>query len=149
VTFSNLKQLSVNGCDGLKYLFTSSTAKKLVHLEELIIAQCVSMEEVFRKEVNETASEAIRFERLSTVILDSLSRLSCFYSGNGTLHLSSLIRVLIWKCPSMKIFSNGNIHAQSFMGIQVSLDPEEDLLLYRDLNTTVKQMFERGVITKL
>ncbi|QCE02819.1 disease resistance protein RPS2 [Vigna unguiculata] len=116
----------------------------LVHLEELCIVQCGSMEEILAKDQSETASEGIRFERLSTVILDSLSRLSCFYSGNGTLHLSSLIRLLIWKCPSMKIFSKGDIDAQSFMGIQVSLDPEEDLLFHQDLNTTVNQMFEHG-----
>jgi len=148
-TFFNLRHMSVNDCDGLKYLFTSTTARKLVHLEELHIVKCVSMEEIFVKELNETASEAISFERLSTKVLDSLSSLSCFYSGNETLHLSSLITLLIWKCPSMKIFSNGNIDAESFMGIQVSLDRAEKLLFHQDLNTTVKLMFERGVITKL
>ncbi|CAJ1949990.1 unnamed protein product [Sphenostylis stenocarpa] len=140
VSFSNLKQLSVKYCHGLKHLFTSSTARKLVHLEEMYVVKCDSIEKILAKELNETTSEAIKFERLNTIILDSLSSLKCFYSGSDTLQLPSLIRLLVWKCTKMKIFSRGEIQAQTFLGIQVSLDPKDDLLFHQDLNTTVKMI---------
>ncbi|KAL3009270.1 hypothetical protein AAZX31_07G074700 [Glycine max] len=145
MSFSNLKHLSVKDCHGLKCLFTSTTAKKLVHLEEMYIMRCKSVEEILAKELEDTTtSEAIQFERLNTIILDSLSSLSCFYSGNEILLLSSLIKVLIWECPNMKIFSQGDIEAESFMGIQVSLDPNEDLFFHQDLNNTVKRRFQQN-----
>nr|KYP54315.1 hypothetical protein KK1_000500 [Cajanus cajan] len=147
VSFCNLKQLSVKDCHGLKHLFTSSAARKLVHLEEMYIVQCESMEEILAEEQEETTSGAIKFERLSTIILDSLSSLLCFYSGSSTLLLSTLIRVLIWKCPNMKTFSRGDIHAESFLGIQGSLDTKEKLIFHQDLNSTVEQMFQQQVRT--
>ncbi|XP_029127698.1 uncharacterized protein LOC109803274 [Cajanus cajan] len=107
------------------------------------IMQCELVEVILAKGLEETTSEVIRFERLNTINLDSLSSLSCFYSGSDTLLLSSLIRVIIWECPNMKIFSQGVIDAKFFLGIQVSLDPNEDLFFYQDLNTTVKGMFQR------
>nr|KYP77011.1 hypothetical protein KK1_021275 [Cajanus cajan] len=111
------------------------------------IMQCELVEVILAKGLEETTSEVIRFERLNTINLDSLSSLSCFYSGSDTLLLSSLIRVIIWECPNMKIFSQGVIDAKFFLGIQVSLDPNEDLFFYQDLNTTVKGMFQRQVKT--
>nr|KYP54339.1 Disease resistance protein At4g27190 family [Cajanus cajan] len=148
VSFCNLKQLSVKDCHGLKHLFTSSAARKLVHLEEMYIVQCESMEEILAEEQEETTSGAIKFERLSTIILDSLSSLLCFYSGSSTLLLSTLIRVLIWKCPNMKTFSRGDIHAESFLGIQGSLDTKEKLIFHQDLNSTVEQMFQQQELFK-
>nr|KYP76994.1 hypothetical protein KK1_021257 [Cajanus cajan] len=148
VSFSNLKHLSIKDCHKLRYLFTSTTARQLVFLEEMYVVECKSMEQIILdEEVLRITSEAIKFEQLTTIILDSLPKLLYFYSGSDTLELSSLMRVLIWKCPHMTIFSRGDIHAESFMGIQVSLDPNQDLLFYQDLNTTVKGMFQLGMAT--
>ncbi|XP_020224989.1 uncharacterized protein LOC109806866 [Cajanus cajan] len=114
----------------------------------MYIVQCESMEEILAEEQEETTSGAIKFERLSTIILDSLSSLLCFYSGSSTLLLSTLIRVLIWKCPNMKTFSRGDIHAESFLGIQGSLDTKEKLIFHQDLNSTVEQMFQQQELFK-
>ncbi|XP_029127696.1 uncharacterized protein LOC114916014 [Cajanus cajan] len=144
LSFSNLNQLSIKDCQELKYLFTSSTARTLVHLEEMSIMQCELVEVILAKGLEETTLEVIRFERLNTIILHSLSSLSCFYSGSHTLLLSSLIRVIIWECPNMKIFSQGLIDAKYDLGIQVSLDPNEEYLFFHhDLNTPVKGTFQQ------
>ncbi|KAL2337373.1 hypothetical protein Fmac_011819 [Flemingia macrophylla] len=142
VSFSNLKQLSVKDCRKLRYLFTSATARQLVFLEEIYAENCPSMKEIIlEEELDGNISEAIKFDLLTTIFLDSLPLLRCFYSGKETLQLSSLIRVFLTNCPRMRMFSQGNIRADSFMGIQISFDPMEDLLLDQDLNTTVNWIF--------
>ncbi|KAL2337371.1 hypothetical protein Fmac_011817 [Flemingia macrophylla] len=144
VSFSNLKQLFVKDCHGLKHLFTSSTARNLVHLEEMNIVQCQSMEEILTKDPEEGTSEAIKFKRLNTIVLDTLPRLLCFYSGNDILSLSSLRIVWILECPNVEFFSRGNVEAESFQGIQVSSDQNGDLPIpYKDINTAVKMFHHR------
>ncbi|KAK2353849.1 hypothetical protein QL285_091433 [Trifolium repens] len=141
VTFSYLKDLYINRCHGLEYLFTSSVAKVLMHLERIIVKRSQSIKEIVAKEQDETNSQGIKFEWLNCIHLDSLSSLECFYSGNDTLQLPSLNRVDIWQCPKMKVFSQGEINAKSFRGIQASADSNDKLVFDNDLNTSVKKVF--------
>ncbi|XP_061370923.1 uncharacterized protein LOC133313549 [Gastrolobium bilobum] len=139
VSFSDLKELIVEECDGLKYLLTSSAAKKLRHLEEIRVSRCKWIKEIVAKEEDEITSEDIKFEQLDKIVLKDLSRLECFYSGNVTLQLPSLIQVDIKDCPKMEKFSQGLIHAKSFRGILFSSHSNSDLVFQDDLNTSINQ----------
>nr|KYP54340.1 Disease resistance protein RPS2 [Cajanus cajan] len=146
VSFSCLKKVSISKCSHLQFLFTSLAAKKLMNLEEISVKECESVKEIIAKQGVST-SEAIKFERLNTIVLNSLPSLTDFYSGNDTLQLSSLIKVHLWQCPNLKNFSKGAIDAKSFQGVQKSLDPNDDLFFRQDLNSTIREMFQRQVRT--
>ena len=146
VSFSNLKELTVDSCEEMKNLFTFSTAKSLVQLEILSILNCESMKEIVKKE-DEYASGEIILGRLATLELNSLSRLLSFYSGNAMLQLSCLRTVTIIKCPKMKTFSEGGINAPMFSGIKTSLK-DSDFHFHNDLNSTV-QWFHQHVSNSL
>ncbi|KAI5410920.1 disease resistance protein RPS2 [Lathyrus oleraceus] len=45
--FENLTNLTVDGCERLKYLFSYSVAEKLVKLEHLLISSCKLVEKIF------------------------------------------------------------------------------------------------------
>jgi len=140
VSFSCLKKLGIYKCPNLKYLFTSSAAKKLMNLEQICVIECESVTEIVAKE-EDAASEPIKFERLHYICLTSLTSLECFYSGSDTLQLSSLKTVEIWSCPNMKIFSKG---IESLMEIKLSID-EEELTPPQDLNTRINGISQRKV----
>jgi len=146
VSFSNLKQLAVELCEEMKNLFTFSTAKSLVQLVFLSIINCESMKEIVKKE-DEDASGEIVLGRLTTLELDSLSRLVSFYSGNAMLQLPCLRKVTIVKCPRMKTFSEGGINAPMFLGIKTSLQ-DSNFHFHNDLNSTV-QWFHQHVSNSL
>ncbi|RYR24626.1 hypothetical protein Ahy_B02g058141 isoform F [Arachis hypogaea] len=138
---SNLKELHIEGCHGLQCLFTSSSAKMLIQLQELKVLYCDSLKEIVGKEQqsDETATvSAVEFKRLERISLLSLERLECFYSENGMLKLPSLISVEIEQCPRMKIFSQTAIHVEPSRPIQVSYtSSNDDLLFCDDLNVAV------------
>ncbi|KAL2335897.1 hypothetical protein Fmac_010343 [Flemingia macrophylla] len=142
VFFSCLKKIRISNCHILQYLCTSSSAKFLLNLEEIIVEECDSVKEILVAKGGAT-SEDIQFDRLKSIVLQSLPSLTCFYSGKDTLRLSSLKTVHISKCPNMKIFSQGVIHAESFKGIQMSRVAEQDLLFHQDLNASIKVMLQR------
>ena len=142
VSFSCLKKVSIDKCPNLKYLFTTSAAKKLANLEKILVIKCESITEIVAKEGDAT-SEAIKFERLHIIHLQSLTSLKCFYSGSDTLQLSSLKIVAIWNCPNMEIFSHG---IESLMEITLSMDQEAAYLPPpQDLNTRIKGISQRKV----
>jgi hypothetical protein len=140
-SFIYMKDLYINSCHGLEYLFTSSVAKGLMHLEKIIVKDSQSIKEIVAKEQDETNSQGIKFEWLYCIQLDSLSSLECFYSGNDTLQLPSLTRVDIKQCPKMLVFSQGAINAKYFRGIHASADSNDELVFGNDLNTSVKKVF--------
>ncbi|XP_061340163.1 uncharacterized protein LOC133286724 [Gastrolobium bilobum] len=139
VSFSNLKELFIWRCHELKYLFPPATAEKLRNLEVMRVLECKSIKVVVAKEGDQTTSGSIKFERLCSIELNSLSSLECFYSGNDTLVLPSLIVVNIRQCLKMESFSHGSTNAESFRGIFSSVLHEE-LVLHEDLNGSVKRV---------
>ncbi|BAT83721.1 hypothetical protein VIGAN_04091900 [Vigna angularis var. angularis] len=137
-SFINLKRLLVRNCRKIKCLFTSSTAKSLLNLEALIIENCESIQEITEKE--EDVNGEIVFGRLVILSMCSLPRLVSFYSGNATLHFSSLQQVTLSKCPNMETFSQANINAPMLYGIKSSIN-DSSLTFFYDLNTTIQSLF--------
>ncbi|XP_020971098.1 uncharacterized protein LOC107626874 isoform X3 [Arachis ipaensis] len=138
---SNLKELHIKHCDGLECLLTSSAAKMLIHLEELKVEYCMSLKEIVGKEEESGTEDIIEFKRLHRITLKYLERLECFYSGNATLNLPSLIRVDIVRCPKMKIFSQTEINVKPPLFQVFYSSYEVERLFLDDLNVAVACQF--------
>ncbi|XP_058007400.1 uncharacterized protein LOC110649893 isoform X3 [Hevea brasiliensis] len=84
-TYSNLKSLTVTRCDNLKYLFTTSIVKSLLHLKRLHIGECRSMKEIILTEESiEEEDERVNkiiFPKLDVLRLRHLPNLIRFCSG--------------------------------------------------------------------
>ncbi|GMY19510.1 probable disease resistance protein At4g27220 [Fagus crenata] len=77
--FGNLTSLDLVGCHRLKNVFSLSIARGLVQLQELYIAWCTDMEEIFSKEgQDEKAFHMIKFPQLEYVRLANVPRLIGF-----------------------------------------------------------------------
>ncbi|RYR24655.1 hypothetical protein Ahy_B02g058169 [Arachis hypogaea] len=139
-SYSNLKELHIKSCNGLKCLLTSSAAKMLIHLEELRVEWCDSLKEIVGKEEESGTEDIIEFKRLHRITLEFIYTLECFYSGNATLQFPSLIRLDILGCPKMKIFSQTEIHVKPPFQVIYSND-EVDRLFFDDLNVAVACQF--------
>ncbi|MFS8006183.1 putative P-loop containing nucleoside triphosphate hydrolase, leucine-rich repeat domain superfamily [Helianthus anomalus] len=103
---SNLKSVSITGCDLLPYIFTFSTFESLKQLKHLIVAECKAMQ-VIIKEENETLSQIMVFPRLETLRLDDLPNLKGFFLGKNDFRWPSLDRLLIKGCPELVMFTSG------------------------------------------
>ena len=144
VFLSNLTYLKIESCDNLSYLFTSSTAKSLRELKEMVIKRCKSIEEIVSKEGEEWCEDKeIIFEKLQVLYLKSLDELRCFYPGNFTLSFPSLERVHVINCSSMKTFSAFNEidHSTQWYNAEYAIPLEET-----DLNSAVHRTHEEEVI---
>ncbi|XP_058215511.1 probable disease resistance protein At1g15890 isoform X2 [Rhododendron vialii] len=80
--FNNLTVLIIENCKS-KYLFSPTTVKGLVHLEELEVRSCKIMEAIVgferRNDEDELTSE-VKFSKLKQLKLEDLSNLLSFYA---------------------------------------------------------------------
>lgn len=145
VSFRYVKEIYIDNCQDMKYLFTLSAVNKLENLEYILVKNCESMEAIVLKDKDDI-SEEIKLQQLKCIDLYILSNLECFYSDNDTLQLPSLIQVDIWMCPKMKFFSRGDIQLNSsFRGIQALNFSSDELVFYRNLNSSVEKVFLQEV----
>ncbi|KAF3453154.1 hypothetical protein FNV43_RR03591 [Rhamnella rubrinervis] len=127
--FQNLKVFMIKDCQGLTSLLSPSTAKSLSQrLTILGISGCKSLRQVIandQKEADDDDDEIrahtinIIFSKLESLILDDLSSLTSFYSGNSNvvLQFPHLNKLVVSDCPEMKTFYHGNIDCPSLQGI--------------------------------
>ncbi|KAK9275448.1 hypothetical protein L1049_022714 [Liquidambar formosana] len=107
--FQNLRVLRVQNCKSLRNLFSTSTAKSVEQLQELVIINCEMMEEIVIKGENdeEYKTDKITIPQLKSLRLSHLPNLTCFYQGLYAFELPSLEHVTIRGCHKMKTFSFG------------------------------------------
>ncbi|GFY92880.1 hypothetical protein Acr_08g0012760 [Actinidia rufa] len=107
--FENLSFLRVTACDNLRNLFSSSMARGLVHLQQLVIESCLTMELVVAKEEEEQEIGTCRtlFPLLSKLELGNLPKLRSFCHITHPTELPLLENVDVWDCPNMERFSIG------------------------------------------
>ncbi|KAI9113021.1 hypothetical protein K1719_015953 [Acacia pycnantha] len=82
ISFTKLRDLYVNGCEGLLYLFTSSAAKSLALLEELFVWRCQSIQEIMAKGDKESDEDEITFGNLKKLIFSVSHVLIAFTKGH-------------------------------------------------------------------
>ncbi|XP_015948352.3 uncharacterized protein LOC107473323 isoform X1 [Arachis duranensis] len=143
VSFFYLTELKVENCAGLKYLFTSSTAKSLGALRELSITKCELLEAVVAHEERDKPEDMILLTNLGILSLNELPQLESFYTGNSTLYFPRLYSSLlctITKCNKMKTFSHGDV-LPKFMQGKIDEDP-----WHGDLNAAVQKQFQKASI---
>ncbi|TYH00682.1 hypothetical protein ES288_A10G298600v1 [Gossypium darwinii] len=84
-SFQNLRKLRVSRCESLKNLFPASIAKHLQQLEDLSIRSC-GVEEIV-SEGEGVGEQPVRFEfpKVSSLLVENLKKLKCFYKGQHTI----------------------------------------------------------------
>ncbi|KAL5809789.1 hypothetical protein ACOSQ3_030480 [Xanthoceras sorbifolium] len=105
-----LTELTFDGCDNLKYLFPSSMAESLVHLEILKISNCKFMEGVIISQEERKSSSVL--PKLNQLKLKDLSELTRFCNFSGYfIELPSLSELEISNCPKMQTFASDSVCA--------------------------------------
>ncbi|XP_044481632.1 disease resistance protein RUN1-like isoform X1 [Mangifera indica] len=108
-SFQNLKVLNICSYHGLVMkLITPSMAKSLVQLREMSIHYIETFTEIVEYEGDATTMDIV-FDNLNKLSLTNLENLICFCSGNYSFSFPSLERLIIERCPNMKIFSPGSL----------------------------------------
>ncbi|XP_039034090.1 disease resistance protein At4g27190-like [Hibiscus syriacus] len=105
----SLRDLNVCGCNKLKYVFTSSMVKSLVHLKTLYVSGCDEMEEIIEGTLAATEEERIKgsisvFPKLHFMCLDGLPKSKRFCSGSYPIEFPSLRELRLKRCPELKTF---------------------------------------------
>ncbi|XP_044475647.1 uncharacterized protein LOC123203365 isoform X2 [Mangifera indica] len=100
-----LKSLTVEECNGLKFLFSSSMVKSFVQLQKLVICNCKSMEAVIFESGELGADKIIQmnFPKLFYLKLQGLPKLTRFGTGN-LVQFPTLNELHIESCSSLKTF---------------------------------------------
>ncbi|XP_044486371.1 putative disease resistance protein RGA3 [Mangifera indica] len=100
-----LKSLTVEECNDLKFLFSSSMVKSLNQLQKLLISNCKSMEVITDPEgvQNEEKIVDMSFPRLLYLKLEVLPKLTSFCVGN-LIEFPSLKELHIERCSNLKTF---------------------------------------------
>ena len=107
--FQNLRKVEVSQCKTLKSLFPVSVAKSLEQLESLHINDCGLMEEIVAFEEGlETTIEFV-FPRITSVSLEFLPKLKCFYPRKHTSKWPSLKELTICKCNEVRIVASNEL----------------------------------------
>ncbi|KAJ4701113.1 Disease resistance protein [Melia azedarach] len=101
-----VKSLTLEDCNGLKFLLSSSMVKSFAQLQRLVLCNCASMEQVLHSKGLE-AEESISFPNLFYLELKDLPKLTRF--GNGNIIEFPYLNVLIIEnCPNFRTFFANN-----------------------------------------
>ena len=109
LTFQNLREVGVSQCKTLKSLFPILVAKSLEQLESLHINDCELMEEIVALEEGLETMTKFVFPQITSLTLQSLPELKCFYPKKYTLEWSSLKSLKIFKCDKVKIVASNEL----------------------------------------
>ncbi|KAK2633266.1 hypothetical protein EUGRSUZ_L00073 [Eucalyptus grandis] len=108
--FRNLRVLKVQGCENLRFIFSSSMAKALQQIKEIKIARCKLLEEIIDVQEEESKKAAsmhtLVFHLLSSLSLEELPNLRTFSHGTHCIQCPTLTRLRIFGCPRMMTFSS-------------------------------------------
>lgn len=134
----NLTTLSVNGCDDLKYLLSSSMARNLKNLEHLKISNCKIMEQIVS--TREHDEEDNMFSELKSLELNSLPNLARFCIGK-CIEFPLLEKLNVWNCTKLGAFIGGPM-TKSRKGEIGERDLEENI----DIHSDSTFIFDKKVI---
>ncbi|CAL5351045.1 unnamed protein product [Camellia sinensis] len=104
-SFQNLTSLTVVGCSSLRYIFSSSQAKLLVKLREIVVAECAVLEAIVNEEPkvdDEVATNIIMFPQLNSLKLYHLPSLKRLCPQAYTFEGSFIKKIKVINCPNMR-----------------------------------------------
>ncbi|KAL5813466.1 hypothetical protein ACOSQ3_024228 [Xanthoceras sorbifolium] len=107
-----LTNLTLERCEGLKFLFSFSMVKSLVQLQKLEIRNSRTIEGIINTEALREEEKMIKmvFPKLLTLHLQILPKLARFSSGNSV-EFPSLTRLYVHSCPKLKTFLSDSMSA--------------------------------------
>ncbi|KAJ9542071.1 hypothetical protein OSB04_028577 [Centaurea solstitialis] len=146
--FPNFTKLSINDCLSMEHVFTSSMVGSLLQLQELDISKCRRMEVIVKEAKvvveeegegecdDDKVDEIIMLPQLKSLKLKHLPSLKGFYLGNEAFSCSSLDTLEIISCPTMSVFTKGDLATPELRLIDTSLGRFE-LVREEDLNSFI------------
>ncbi|MBA0819260.1 hypothetical protein Gohar_025543, partial [Gossypium harknessii] len=99
-SFQNLRELSVSDCWRLKNIFPALIAKHLPQLEHLWIRRCGVEEIVSEGEGVEEQPVSFEFPKVSSLVVEHLEKLKCFYKGQHTI-VWPMLKKLTTDCSAL------------------------------------------------
>ncbi|KAH9728327.1 hypothetical protein KPL70_008994 [Citrus sinensis] len=140
----NLTRLVVSGCNKLRYVFSSSTAKRLGQLQHFQISNCSLLEEIVGKEGGVEADPSFVFPRLTILQLCYLPELRAFYPGIHTLECPMLTKLKVSCCDKLKCFSSElySLHENNEEGqlIDVPVPAQQSLFLVEKVLPNLEEL---------
>ncbi|XP_050375496.1 disease resistance protein At4g27190-like [Argentina anserina] len=109
VMFQSIKILTIEGCNRLQILLASDVAQCLSQLEDLHVADCLSLERV----IEEVKKEKTILPKLKTLLLEGLPMLYGASSDTVDIECPSLEYVGVVDCPHISFSISYSDHLQS------------------------------------
>ncbi|XP_043808127.1 uncharacterized protein LOC122722173 isoform X2 [Manihot esculenta] len=103
VAFPNLEKMKILNCEELLKIFPSMWLRRLQKLEDLIIGNCDSLEEVFDLQEIIKLKETVTIQ-LRTLDIRNLPNLKHVWNKDpmGLVLFDNLSSVVVWDCPNLK-----------------------------------------------
>ncbi|KAJ1392582.1 P-loop containing nucleoside triphosphate hydrolase [Sesbania bispinosa] len=109
LSFRNLQQVIVRGCENLKTLFPAALAKNLMKLKKLEIESCDELLEIVEKETAGKMRKKFVFPCLTSLHLSNLPNLTCFYPETFTLECPLLNDLTVYYCVKFELFQSAHL----------------------------------------
>ncbi|XVF30834.1 hypothetical protein REPUB_Repub16aG0092100 [Reevesia pubescens] len=116
IAFPAIKELELQQCNNLKYVFTSSAVKSFEQLKTLVIESCDKIEEVISVTQGLVEEERVVFPKLEFLRLSFLYNLKRFCCGSP-IEFPSLKELMIWNCDVLSTF-----HCDCTNTVAISMD---------------------------
>ncbi|GLT98192.1 hypothetical protein SLE2022_157080 [Rubroshorea leprosula] len=144
-SFRNLTTLLVEGCQGLRNLFSIATAQNLVQLQSITVENCHFLTEIVGGEGDGLDFEdVIVFSKLKVLKLKCLTRLASFCSANFTIIFPLLEEVMVAQCANFETFCHGIVRTPSLQRIQLTQEDDVGRPVV-ELNDTINQVYKEKV----
>ncbi|KAG8650650.1 hypothetical protein MANES_07G062348v8 [Manihot esculenta] len=159
-SFNKLEILQVRNCGRLTHLFSLSTAKCLLQLQEMEVVDCPKMEAIVIDE-SENSNEVLEFNRLSSLNLQNLPNLRTFHSKmkaplkieeflsqqQSDTHLSLFSRTVSF--PNLKDLRLHSVSCEKIWHDQLSATSSKlERLFVKDCNE-LKHLFTASIVKRL
>ncbi|KAB2010734.1 hypothetical protein ES319_D10G261800v1 [Gossypium barbadense] len=137
-SLQNLTTLNVSFCEMMTNLVTPSVIKNCVQLRTMRVECCTEMTEIVGNEGD--YHQTIVVSKLKCLELSYLQSLTSFCPGNYTFNFPCLEDLIVERCPRLKIFSEGVLSTPQLQRVKQSRYCEK-WSWASDLNTTIRQRY--------
>ncbi|KAL9414689.1 hypothetical protein AB3S75_043032 [Citrus x aurantiifolia] len=96
-SLQNLTDLTVRGCTKLRHLLSSSLARNLLKIEELVIDNCLELEQIIDEDENEDHLQPVCFPKLRMITIHNCPKLKRLFHISIALSLQKLSSLFIYE----------------------------------------------------